>query len=174
MYLDVSHPDEIWRRNPQLRTEVVFKRLVEQEGEEWANRVIYAIYLVHDPLSPYRRTLSEPVVKDLRKSIKGEFFSDPEDFSKFNWFTYKNLEKSYKNQIPKELKEWNECWMKYMECVTYFKELSPEDKGIQYIQKEGAALAEMKREFLELKKQILDSSESDSDMYGGEYGNIYS
>ncbi len=135
MYLDVSQPTKIYQRNPQLRSLIPIKRYYEEQGEEWADRIIYAIYLVYDPMSPYRRTLSEVSDKELRAQVKKDFFEVEEDFAKFNWLEVRNLEKSYKTQIPKEVKELDRLYTKLLSYHDHVDNLNPLEMKMVDIQK---------------------------------------
>lgn len=174
MYLDVSKPDEIYIRNPQIRSVIPIKRFYEEYGEQWADRVLYAIYLVHDPLSPYRRTIVNPDIKELRKNIKKEFFSEEEDWANFNWFNFRNLEKAYNEQRPKELQELEKLWVKLTQCQVYVDNIIPgEDMSIKDLRAEISAMKELWSDYLTIKKASQESSSSGGVGYGGQHKNIF-
>ena len=171
MYLDVSEPEKILKRNPQLRSIISIKRFYEENGEEWGDRVIHAVYLVHDPLSPYRRTPTQISSKKLRAQVKKDLF-EGDDFSKLNWFDIQNIEKAYKQQVPKEVKELDKLFVKLTEYQEYIDELSPPTMSLKNIREEIKALKEAWEDYFELKRKCLDSGQEKSAGYGGTHQNI--
>ena len=116
MRVDVSQPANIWQRNPHLHSFPKAKRFFQTYGEDWFNKVYYAIYLVYDPLSPLRKPHNHTDLTSLRKTVKRDYFQG-EDYKKFNWSSCNQLGKEYaSNIISREKRELEKLFKKLLEA----------------------------------------------------------
>lgn len=172
MYLNTNNPNNIWQDNPQLRALTYASKFCKDEGEEWFNKVYYAIYLVYDPMSAFRKGSSD--VKELRAEVKSSFF-EGEEFSKFNWNEYRTLTKEYKEKsLSKEARlflEIEEAVEADGELLKTFRSAELED-----IKRRSDAMSAYKKltgDFKEAKKNMMDAAQNSSgSKYGGTHGNI--
>ena len=176
-FLNVNFPDDIWGKNPHLRSLKKARKFYEQEDvdEDWFNRVYYAIYLVYDPMSPYRTVEND--LKKLRATVKQDYFEEPEDFARFNWFTYRGISEEYsKESVVKEVQQLEKLFTRLTDYQRVLDKNKPESVGdIVEDKKAVDALAGMWKDYFNLKKECEASQKNDSTTgYGGSHKNMFS
>jgi len=171
MYLDISEPDNIWVKNPQLRLLKKATRLYETEGEKWFNRVYHAIYMVYDPLSPFRKTTTDEV--ELRREIKQSYFAEDE-YSRMNWQKLKGVAAEFKEKsITKEAKLFAELEKVLKEDIQFVKDFSPE--GIKDIGVRREAMKHVKdawKDYTDAKREAENANTQSGSKYGSTHSNL--
>lgn len=173
MYLDVSVPEDIWGKNPQIHILRNVKIWYEKVGEEVFNNIYYCVYLVHDPLSEMRRTTTDEV--ELRKEVKAHHASE-EALPYFNWAELRPLCAEYKkNSITKEAKRFARLEEKVEQAEKFISKFKIEELGhIEDLDKAMKSFANLSNSCATAKKTAMEANKKDGGaMYGKVHGNIF-
>lgn len=171
MYLDISEPNDIWRKNPQLQLLKKAKKLYEEEGEEWFNRVYHAVYMVYDPLSDFRKTTIDEI--QLRREIKEGFFAE-EEYSRMNWQKLRGLVAEYQiHSVTKEAKLFARLEKVLHEDTKLVEEFTPDNiKEIGVRREAMKNMRESWADYAAAKKEAMSINKQGGSQYGNTHENL--